>query len=423
MSAQTDFTESLSADTLGNKRADLQEDTQTDLQEGMQASDNLTAAVKGTLQADSWRCIISNPRQKDGPVKIHIRKALIKGQLLFQSEEQLGTQVFHHNHTGEEITAYIVSRLLNSFKQGEIFADEDHLLVLVSKRGKVTIKRKKMAFQKIKPDCVKNTLEHNRTKNYIIKEGVPVPFLRDLGVMDDNGRIVRKMYDKFRQINRFLEFIRDISGELPRDREIKIIDFGCGKSYLTFAIYYYLHELNGLDVRITGLDLKKEVIEHCNRLSEQYGYDKLVFKRGDIADYESEGNVDMVVTLHACDTATDYALYKAVSWKAKVILSVPCCQHELNRQIKNELLQPVLSYGILKERMAAILTDAIRAEMLAAQGYHTEILEFIDMEHTPKNLLIRAVWDGKCRDTVRLAKMIEEMQVTPTIVELLHHKK
>lgn len=396
-----------------------QTDSKTSLLENGQAQDELTAAVKDTLQEENWRCIISNPRQKDGPLKIYIRKVLIKGKILFQSEEQTKTQVFHHNHTEEEITAYICSRLFNSFKQGEIFAGEEHLIVLVSKRGKVTMKRKKMAFQKINPECVKNALEHNRTKNYIIKEGVPVPFLRDLGVMDDNGRIVRKMYDKFRQINRFLEFIRDIRDELPHDREITIIDFGCGKSYLTFAIYYYLHDLNGLDVRITGLDLKKEVIEHCNRLSEQYGYDKLVFKRGDIADYETGEKVDMVVTLHACDTATDYALYKAVNWKAKVILSVPCCQHELNRQIKNELLQPVLSYGILKERMAAIMTDAIRAEMLAAKGYHTEILEFIDMEHTPKNLLIRAVWNGKCRDTVRLEKMIEELQVSPTIVELL----
>lgn len=224
---------------------------------------------------------------------------------------------------------------------------------------------------------------------------MPVPFLVDLGVQTPEGKIVSSRYDKFRQMNRFLEFIEDIVPELPGDRELVMIDFGCGKSYLTFAMYYYLHELRGYDVRIIGLDLKAEVIADCQRLAEKYGYEKLNFLVGDIADYEGVSQVDLVVTLHACDTATDYALERAVRWGAKVILSVPCCQHELNGQINSELLAPVMKYGLLKERMAALITDGIRANLLEEAGYRVQVLEFIDMEHTPKNILLRAVKSGE----------------------------
>ena len=218
-----------------------------------------------------------------------------------------------------------------------------------------------------------------------------VPFLQDLGVMTQEGKIVRTKFDKFRQINRFLEFIEDILPQLSKNREVTILDFGCGKSYLTFAMYYYLHELKQYDIRIIGLDLKKEVIRHCNELAKKYGYEKLTFLEGDIAAYEGVDQVDMVVTLHACDTATDYALAKAIGWNAKVILSVPCCQHELNRQIQNDVLAPIMKYGLLKERFAALMTDGLRAEYLESAGYHVQVLEFIDMEHTPKNILLRAV--------------------------------
>lgn len=338
------------------------------------------------------RVIVSNPRDKDGISKIKVRAVLINSELMFQATEYVGNQVLHHNYTSTEIASYLDNMITNSFKQCEIVTNDIVANILVSKKGKITINRKKSAARLIESKSVKvNDLSHNRTKHYILEEGIPVPFLIDLGVMNTKGDVLKPRYDKFRQINRFLEFVKDIVRELPRNREINIIDFGCGKSYLTFAIYYYLRELCGLDVRITGLDLKKDVINKCNQLSEKYGYDKLIFKLGDIADYEGQNNVDMVVTLHACDTATDYALYKAVSWNAKVILSVPCCQHEINKQIKNEMMSPVLNYGILKDRISAIMTDAIRAEVLKIKGYHTEILEFIDMEHTPKNLLIRAV--------------------------------
>lgn len=237
----------------------------------------------------------------------------------------------------------------------------------------------------------------------------------DLGVQGRDGRIIRSKYDKYKQINRFLEFIEDILPALRMDREIQIVDFGCGKSYLTFAIYYYLHELMGLDVAITGLDLKQDVIEHCNELSRRYGYQKLRFIKGDIAEYEGLISADMVVTLHACDTATDYALDKAVKWGAKVILSVPCCQHEVNKQIACEELAPILQYGIIKERMSALITDALRADILKVQGYETDLLEFIDMEHTPKNILIRAVKKEK----IRMAESQEELNKISDVIKFL----
>ncbi|MDO5349837.1 MAG: SAM-dependent methyltransferase [Lachnospiraceae bacterium] len=263
-------------------------------------------------------------------------------------------------------------------------------------------------------------LSHNRVKAYVLEEGIPVPFLIDLGVMTREGKVVRSKYDKFRQINRFLEFIEDILPQLSKDRENTIIDFGCGKSYLTFAMYHYLKVVKGYKIRVIGLDLKQDVIDHCNELSRKYGFQTLQFYHGDIASYEGVDHVDMVVTLHACDTATDYALAKAVGWGAKVILSVPCCQHEWNRQMKNEMMKPVLQYGILKERMAALYTDGMRAQILEHMGYRTQILEFIDMEHTPKNILIRAVYQGKKKDNRKeIQEILNFWGVNTTLWELL----
>ncbi len=382
--------------------------------------EELIAELKNVINESLLRIVISNPRIKDGITKIKIRPVMLNGVLSYQSTEYIGTQVFHKNYDDDEIARYVEKMIVNSFKQCEILTRNVTETILVSKKGKITLNRKKSDVNSVKiPENIKMDLNHNRKKNYILEEGIPVPFLVDLGVMNNKGEVLKPKYDKFKQINRFLEFIRDVVMELPGDRELKIIDFGCGKSYLTFAIYYYLHDLCGLDVSITGLDLKKDVIEKCNNLSNKYGYDKLTFKLGDIAEYQGANQVDMVVTLHACDTATDYALYKAVIWNAKVILSVPCCQHEVNKQIKNELMSPVLEYGILKDRLSAIMTDAIRAEMLKTKGYKTEILEFIDMEHTPKNLLIRAVKKNEKGDKEKIDKLISEFEIQPTIVSLL----
>ena len=355
--------------------------------------------------------ILSNSKDQARGTKVKVRPVLIKGELLFQETLYKGTQVFHENFGAEEMISRVETYLQDLFKQGEIKCQKEDATILVSKKGKMTIKRRKgagaagqgskmpganenaeMSDDKSRAqEQLRANLQHNRTKQYILMEGKPVDFLVGLGVQTPDGKVTKNRYDKFRQINRYLEFIEDVLEELPKDRTIRIIDFGCGKSYLTFAMYYYLHELQGRDIQVTGLDLKMDVINHCNQLAEKLHYDNLHFEHGDISSYEGADAVDMVVTLHACDTATDYALEKAVKWGASVIMAVPCCQHEINKQIKNDVLQPILKYGIIKERMSALITDALRANLLEQQGYDTQILEFIDMEHTPKNILIRAV--------------------------------
>lgn len=366
--------------------------------------------------------VLSNPAEKDHLQKVKVRPMLIRGALVFQAEEFTKTQAFHKNLGAQELKGYLSDMLSGTFKQAEVLSELGSATVLVSKKGTMTVKTRKNPPAKMQAGETK--LQHNRQKRYVIPEGHPVPFLVDLGVQTQDGRIVKSRYDKFRQINRFLEFIEDILPKLDKTRENVIIDFGCGKSYLTFAMYYYLHEMKGYPIRIIGLDLKKDVISHCGKLAEHYGYDNLKFYHGDIASYEGVDHVDMVVTLHACDTATDYALEKAVRWGAKVILSVPCCQHELNKQMKNDLMEPVLHYGLIKERMAALYTDALRAELPEQQGYRTQILEFIDMEHTPKNILLRAVYEGKPKHNEKeIQQILEFLQIEPTLYQILGKDK
>lgn len=364
------------------------------------------------------QAIFSNSCDKNRISKAKVRPVLIKQNLAFQVEEFKGAQVFHKNLTKEEAITYICGLLDGAFRQMELSSRMGNMQVLVGKKGTVTVKAKKSNPVKIAVDPA--DLNHNHQKRYILEEGIPVPFLEDLGVLTKEGRVVRAKYNKFKQINRFLEFIEDILPKLARDRELTVIDFGCGKSYLTFAMYYYLKELKGYSVRIIGLDLKQTVIDRCNQLSRSYGFEHLQFYRGDIAAYEGVSQVDMVVTLHACDTATDYALAKAVKWGASVILSVPCCQHELNKEIQNDLLDPVFQYGLIKERMAALYTDALRAQLLESQGYRTQIMEFIDMEHTPKNILIRAVRQGEKKDNRKeLEDIMSFLSIKPTLYDLL----
>lgn len=336
---------------------------------------------------------LSNRKNAGDIQKIKIRPVIIKDNLVFQAAQYTKTQVFHKNIAEDEIRDWVLECIRNDFKQTQIKTGDKEYTILSGKKGNVTVKEREAVGGR------KGNLSHNRKKTYILPEGTPVPFLVDLGVMTAEGKIVRSKYDKYRQINRFLEFIQDVLPELPKDRELTMIDFGCGKSYLTFAMYYYLNILMGYSVKMIGLDLKEDVIRHCNELRDKYGYDQLEFIHGDIADFEGADSVDMVVTLHACDTATDHALYKAIRWNARVILSVPCCQHELNGQIKNDMLAPVFHYGLLKERMAALITDGLRGQLLEVMGYKTQLLEFIDMEHTPKNILIRAVRGGSVRNS------------------------
>lgn len=362
--------------------------------------------------------VISGQKNKseDKAVKVRIRPVILKNEIEYQVSEFVGRKVLHSNHSAADVKKKIIDYMTEDFKQAQINMTDAAATILSSKSKTLTCKYKKAGQLKAQRD-----LSHNRTKKYIIQEGKPVAFMIDLGVMGQDGKIIRTRYDKFRQINRFLEYIEDILPKLDKERELTIIDFGCGKSYLTFAMYYYLKELKGYNIRIIGLDLKADVIEHCNELRTRYGYDKLDFYVGDIATYKDVDKVDMVVTLHACDTATDYAPAKAVKWGAEVILSVPCCQHEANRTIKSDILSPVMDYGILKERMAAIVTDAARAKLLTANGYDTQILEFIDMEHTPKNLLIRAVKSSKEDISARekTKDMLEALNLELTIDKLI----
>ena len=414
----------------------------------------LLTKIKENLNEQMLLLTISNPRKAEEVKKYNIRPILVKDKLVFQSAAYTKTQVFHKNLSKRELLEE-VEKILPLYKQVQLQTSGAELTALINKKGKAAIKVKKQnnpAVAKLSSD--KSHLLHNRTKKYILPEGVAVPFLKDLGVMTAEGKIVRTKYDKYRQINRFLEFIEDVLPHLPKDREITILDFGCGKSYLTFAMYYYLKELKGYDIRdfgcgksyltfamyyylkelkgydirIIGLDLKKDVIKNCSRLAVKYGYDKLNFYEGSIEEFEGVTQVDMVVTLHACDTATDYALYKALRWGASVILSVPCCQHELNKQISASEFEPITDYGILKERFCALATDGIRAKILEEQGYDTQILEFIDMEHTPKNLLIRALHRKKpsAKKREKASKEVnafcEQFGFAPTLWKLLQEE-
>lgn len=375
--------------------------------------EQLKNVIREELNRNLNQIIISNQRKKDAVKKVKIRPVLIKDELYFQASETVDKKEIHTNYTAEQLLQKIDIWLRDQFKQLELTSATRTIHALVSKKGKATIKVKNECNKRKQP------LEHNRKKEYIIESGKPIDFLVDLGVMTKEGKIVHAKYDKFKQINRFLEFIEDILPHLPKDREVTIIDFGCGKSYLTFAMYHYLKVMKEYDIRIIGLDLKEDVIAYCNQLKERYGYEKLNFYQGNIESFEGVSHVDMVVTLHACDTATDYAIDKAVRWGASVILSVPCCQHELNGQMHSEMLEPIMQYGLLRERFCAIATDGLRAQLLEMAGYRTQILEFIDMEHTPKNLLIRAVKTGKkANNRAEYERLRDFLSVEPTLERL-----
>lgn len=365
--------------------------------------EELSTILRTCIEQNTWiQATLSHARVKhtEEATKVTIKPAKLKGELFYQFSSFCGTKVNHENLDPIETLERTEQLIQSSYRQALLQTVDADYQILVSKKGKITVLKKK-------PSKTKVDVAHNRQKKYIIEEGQPVPFLVELGVMTKEGQIVRKKYDKYKQINRFLEMIRDVVPYLPTDRTIQIIDFGCGKSYLTFALYYYLVEQESLDIRITGLDLKSDVIRHCNQLAVDYGYQNLQFEVGDIAQYKGQVQVDMVVTLHACDTATDAALEKAVRWGAGIILSVPCCQHELATQVENKLLQPMLSHGIIKERFSSLATDSIRAQLLSIMGYKTQMLEFIDVEHTPKNILIRAIKEQKI-STDRQYKLVKE---------------
>ncbi len=366
------------------------------------------------LEMGCERIVLSKPT-KTGEYR---RVNILKKADAYQIEKLTEKQAFHEHTADRQVLAERILEWLNgTFRQLNGFGNGTEFIFLVSKKGKVTFQTKKTALAPGTQDA------HDRKKRYLLEEGEIIPPLVDMGVFTAEGKVAASMYDKFRQINRFLEIIDDAVRTL-RTQRLNIIDFGCGKSYLTFVLYYYLTQKRRLKVQMVGLDLKADVMERCSRAAQQYGYEGLRFEVGDINGYRAPFDVDMVVSLHACDTATDYALYNAVEWGAKLIFSVPCCQHELNGQMKSDTFSVMTRYGIIKERFAALATDAIRANLLEYCGYKTQVLEFVDLSHTPKNLLIRAVrregGDGahRAKMLAEARRMMEEFALLPTLYRL-----
>lgn len=371
------------------------------------------------LQAGVEKLIISKPASKQEKYrKIVIEK---KG-MYYQIARYTEKQVFHENVPAEDLCEKCCRMTEGLYLQVNGWSPDYEHMILISRKGSCSYKRKKLAVEAASPVCLVE--DHNRRKNYILEEGREVTPLVDMGIFTREGKVVHSMYDKYRQINRFLEILDDEIGSLKVD-SLNVIDFGCGKSYLTFIVYYYLTQIKGIAANIIGLDLKADVIEKCNRSAEKYGYTGLRFELGDINGYQAPFDVDLVITLHACDTATDYALYNAIRWKARMIFSVPCCQHELNQQITPKNLTLLTRYGIIKERFSALATDAIRGNLLEYCGYKTQLLEFIDFEHTPKNILIRAVRRPvipkgiKTKAIREVEALIGEFGFKPTLYTLL----
>ena len=344
-----------------------------------------------------------------------------KGKKYYQIEKFTDKQVFHENIEVNDLEKALNKLVNNNYKQLSAWSNDITFDLKISKKGKVFLGKKKSNNKNLV------NKSHNKEKNYILKEGMIIEPLIDLGVFTKEGKVINSKYDKYKQINRFIEIIDD---EIKKNnyKELTILDFGCGKSYLTFVLYYYFVEIKNIKVKMIGLDLKADVIKKCNEIAKRYKYDNLHFELGDINGYKYENNVDMVITLHACDTATDYALYNAIKWNAKMIFSVPCCQHEFNAQMKPESLSILSKYGIIQERVSALMTDAVRGNLLEASGYKTQLLEFIDIAHSPKNILIRASKSNiskekKEKSLNEVEKLIKEFNFRPTLLSLLENDK
>jgi len=377
---------------------------------------NITELMTNIINDDTIiKAVFSGVRNKSEKTftKVTIKKVIIKNEEKHQFEYFYDKNVEHKNLNNSETIEEMCYLTQTYFKQIVINTIQSDYQILVSKKGVAKV-HKKAATRKFEAPS------HNKKKKYILNEGELSPFLIELGIMTSQGKIVNAKYDKFKQINRYLELVSDCIPYLDKNKTIRIIDFGCGKAYLTFALYDYLVLKMGYNVEIVGLDLKENVISFCSDLAKKLKFDDLRFEQGDIKGFDQFTNVDMVISLHACNTATDEALAKAVNWGAKVILAVPCCQHEFLKKIKNEKMIPMMKYGIIKEKLASLLTDSVRANVLEIMGYRTQVLEFIDMEHTPKNIMIRAFFDDNS-NIEKVKKEYEEFksewQVQPYIEE------
>jgi len=380
--------------------------------------EDLKNAIDEIVKLDIIKLVISNKANKDveyNKITFVLKEDGVKQY--YQIEKNTDKQAFHENINvdllGEKLLEYVTS----NYKQVDAWSETTTFDLKISKKGKVHLGHKKSDNLKLANKV------HNKEKNYIIKEGMIIEPLIDLGIFTKEGKVVNSKYDKYKQINRFVEIIDD---EIKKNdfKELTILDFGCGKSYLTFVLYYYFVEIKKINVKMIGLDLKEDVIGKCNDIAKRYNYENLHFELGDINGFKYENKVDMVITLHACDTATDYALYNAIKWNSGMIFSVPCCQHEFNSQIKTEDLSILTKYGIIQERVSALMTDALRANLLESLGYKTQLLEFIDIDHSPKNILIRATKSNISKDMKEKAlsevdALMSQFNLKPTLYNLL----
>ena len=377
-------------------------------------------AVKELIRLSPVKIIISNAITKTQEIK---KIQIEKKEKYYQIAEFTEKQVFHKNVDEKEMERVCVASLNDNFLQLNVWAVSSEAQIKLTRKRKVLFDVKKADNKRMAEEVKTN----NRKKNYILEEGRVIEPLTDMGIFTKEGKIVNSMYDKYKQINRFIEIIDD---ELKKKiiTHLNIIDFGCGKSYLTFIVYYYLTAIKKIKVNMIGLDLKEDVIKKCNKAAEKYGYENLSFELGDINGYNAPFKVDMVITLHACDMATDFALYNAINWGANYIFSVPCCQHELNSQIKSEKFSLMTRYGIIKERFSALVTDAIRGNLLEYMGYNVNLLEFVDLSHTPKNILIRAVKNPDKKEDVKkkamdeVRKMMEEYGLSQALYRMITGK-
>ena len=354
------------------------------------------------------RAVLSKPRSRELPLRVTVDPVELRGETAYRFTTHLADRVTHENLPPPAARERL-GTLLVDYRQGLLQDGEADWQVL----GETVLRRP--------PTRTGAARRHDRRKRYLLEEGTPVPFLVELGVMTPEGKIRASRYDKFRQVNRFLELVDDVVPSLPPEGPLHVVDFGCGKSYLTFALHHLLTELRGSAVEIVGLDLKEDVIATCSALAERIGAAGLRFERGEIAGFDAGRKVDLVVSLHACDTATDEALAQAVGWEADAILAVPCCQKEAYRQLGNDLLAPVLRHGLAKERFAALVTDALRAQLLELAGYRTQLVEFVALEHTAKNVLIRAVRGTPAGMNERGAyeQLRDSLGLQPTLERLL----
>ncbi|WP_027099289.1 class I SAM-dependent methyltransferase [Clostridium paraputrificum] len=382
--------------------------------------EDLKKSIEEMIKEELIKVVISNKLDKD--VKYNKITFLLKEnkkEKYYQIEQYTDKQVFHENIKFDEIYSKLLECIEGQYKQVSAWSNDTTFDMKISKKGKIFLGKKKGSNEKLA------NKSHNREKNYILKEGMIIEPLIDLGVFTREGKVVKSKYDKYKQINRFVEIIDD---EIKKNdyKELTILDFGCGKSYLTFVLYYYFVEIKKINVKMIGLDLKEDVIKKCNDIAKRYKYDNLHFELGDINGFKYNNKVDMVITLHACDTATDYALYNAIKWNSKMIFSVPCCQHEFNKQMKSDEFSILTKYGIIQERMAALMTDSVRANLLEAMGYKTQLLEFIDIAHSPKNILIRASkskisLDKKKEALDEINRLNKEFNFSPTLYKLLEN--